>query len=278
MGVAHQMVKDLKAQGHTIIIHTARGMKPSKVGEQAALGVAIAEVGCATFKNLAEHEIPFDEIVFGKPHADVYLDDKAVNALSGDMDRGIGWMLADGASGQEVVPKNLPAREFNKVLIMAEHVEKKGLREYLLGEIHFYKNCPESIKDLFPKMHDSDTSEALTPFCSVTIERIFGITFTHMSINRCVTPQRLILVMDALSRIHRCELPPNQKSDGLLDYGNYYNKVKARLTQHSDVYTSLLASEADHREVQRLLTYLKAYESQQRAFHCGRDPWRPSVQ
>lgn len=55
------------------------------------------------------------------------------------------------------------------------------------------------------------------------------------------------------------------------DWGKIWrevDQVKARLTQHSEVYTPLLVSEADHREVQRLLTYLKAYESQQRAFHC----------
>lgn len=69
-------IREMKAAGHTVILHTARGM--------VSCG---GDVEKAKEKNravlvawLAKHEVPYDEILWGKPYADVYIDDKAVGA------------------------------------------------------------------------------------------------------------------------------------------------------------------------------------------------------
>ncbi|HEV3415886.1 MAG TPA: hypothetical protein VG056_03715, partial [Pirellulales bacterium] len=51
-----------------------------------------ARQGAVTLQWLAQHGIEYDEIHFGKPHADVYIDDNAV--------RFEGWerLVADGSS------------------------------------------------------------------------------------------------------------------------------------------------------------------------------------
>jgi len=49
----------------------------------------------ATLRWLEQHQVEFDEIHFGKPHADVYLDDNAV--------RFVGWESISGDG------TNLPA-------------------------------------------------------------------------------------------------------------------------------------------------------------------------
>ena len=40
------------------------------------VGMVVARQGKTLFDWLARNEIPYDELWFGKPHADVYLDDK----------------------------------------------------------------------------------------------------------------------------------------------------------------------------------------------------------
>lgn len=71
---AAEFVRARKAEGHTIIIATARHMKTC----QGNVGMVIARQGATLHDWLAEHNIPYDELHFGKPHADLYLDDNAI--------------------------------------------------------------------------------------------------------------------------------------------------------------------------------------------------------
>jgi capsule biosynthesis phosphatase len=77
---AAQKLRALRAAGHVVIISTARHMKTC--GGNA--GLALARQGATTFEWLSRHGIPYDEIHFGKPQADVYLDDNAVRFTSWD--------------------------------------------------------------------------------------------------------------------------------------------------------------------------------------------------
>ncbi|MBI5003533.1 NTP transferase domain-containing protein [Candidatus Kaiserbacteria bacterium] len=75
---AVERLRTLKAAGHYIILQTARHMKTCS-GDQ---GQVVAKIGKKTLDWLARHEIPYDEIYFGKPYADVYLDDNARTFIS----------------------------------------------------------------------------------------------------------------------------------------------------------------------------------------------------
>lgn len=77
---AVEKLKALKAAGHYLIISTARHMKTCD-GNQ---GLVIAKQGRITLDWLAWHEIPYDEIFFGKPWAEVYVDDNAFRFSSWD--------------------------------------------------------------------------------------------------------------------------------------------------------------------------------------------------
>jgi len=70
---AVQKVKSLKSQGHRIILYTARHMKTC----QGNVGLVVARVGGITIDWLQRHDVPYDEIFFGKPWADIYIDDNA---------------------------------------------------------------------------------------------------------------------------------------------------------------------------------------------------------
>jgi capsule biosynthesis phosphatase len=82
---AVEKMKALKQAGHYLILCTARHMATCN----SNIGLAIARQGKTLLDWLARNEIPYDEIWFGKPHADVYLDDNGVrftgwDAISGD--------------------------------------------------------------------------------------------------------------------------------------------------------------------------------------------------
>lgn len=77
---APETLRELKEKGHYIIINTARHMKTC----HGNLGAVTAKISFITLKWLEKYDIPYDEIYFGKPHADVYIDDNAYRFISWD--------------------------------------------------------------------------------------------------------------------------------------------------------------------------------------------------
>ena len=66
-------LKNFRSQGHYIILHTARHMKTC----QGNIGQVIARQSHTLTDWLSKHGFEYDELWFGKPHADIYIDDKA---------------------------------------------------------------------------------------------------------------------------------------------------------------------------------------------------------
>ena len=62
---------------HYIIIQTARRMKTHR----GNVGAIISDIGYITLETLKKFNIPYHELLFGKPYADIYVDDLAVHAL-----------------------------------------------------------------------------------------------------------------------------------------------------------------------------------------------------
>src|SRR4051794_6235327 len=94
---AIKRVAELAAAGHRIVILTARG---------SATGI---DWGDVTRAQLEEWGVMYDELRFGKPSADVYVDDRAVNAeawLRGDAwsPPGFGRRPLDGRNLPAVLP------------------------------------------------------------------------------------------------------------------------------------------------------------------------------
>lgn len=82
---AVEKVRALKAAGHYLIICTARHMKTC----EGNVGMVVARQGAVTIDWLTRHGIPYDELHFGKPHAQIYIDDNALRfeswgAIDGD--------------------------------------------------------------------------------------------------------------------------------------------------------------------------------------------------
>jgi len=82
---AVEKLRQLKAAGHYLIISTARHMKTCN----GNVGMVVARQGQVTLDWLKRNGVEYDEIHFGKPHAQIYIDDNALrfeswNAIDGD--------------------------------------------------------------------------------------------------------------------------------------------------------------------------------------------------
>lgn len=77
---AIETIRRLRESGHTIIIQTARHMRTC----EGNVGKVLAKQGAVTLKWLDDHNVPYDEIHFGKPHADIFVCDKAIRHNEGE--------------------------------------------------------------------------------------------------------------------------------------------------------------------------------------------------
>jgi capsule biosynthesis phosphatase len=94
---AVEKVRQLKAAGHYLIINTARHMKTC----EGNVGRVVAKQGAVTLEWLRRHGIEYDEIYFGKPHAQIYLDDNAVRFSSWETIAGDGSSFPPSAEQQK---------------------------------------------------------------------------------------------------------------------------------------------------------------------------------
>jgi len=87
---------------------------------------------------LADFGIPFDELIFGKPEADVYVGQKHVSSLI-DTCAEIGWARTEeavGGEGGKGLKGAVAPRDFNTVKPVDDtHVFKTGPRDIMRGEV-----------------------------------------------------------------------------------------------------------------------------------------------
>jgi capsule biosynthesis phosphatase len=75
-----EVLRRWKKQGHHIVIHTARHMNTC----DGNLGKVLARQGLTTLQWLQDNDVPYDEIWWSKPHADIFIDDKGLRHTPGD--------------------------------------------------------------------------------------------------------------------------------------------------------------------------------------------------
>ncbi|KJE92888.1 hypothetical protein CAOG_03776 [Capsaspora owczarzaki ATCC 30864] len=233
-----QLVRELKAAGHYIIISTARRMKT----HGGNVGAVIKDIGWITLNALETNQIPYDELHFGKPHADIYVDDLAVNAFS-DTEKELGWSLITSGRDSSVPARQLgviEARNFNKVTFVDNYVIKSSHNDIIRGERFFYEHMPADIAHLFPRLLESST-EQKTNIVTIKLEQVKGVTYSHLSINRCLTDGRLLKLLRALHALHSSQGHPGDRPDpATLDlYQNYAPKVRARYAKSRAIYDAI---------------------------------------
>lgn len=223
-------LKYLKNFGHTIIIYTARRMKT----HNGDVGKIMKDIGRITFDTLEKFDIPYDEIYFGKPQADVYIDDLGLSCFD-NLEKELGFYQ------DTVMP-----REFNKLEKNSIETMTKSSSN-LSGEIYYYSNIPKQIKDMFPILIDYDSSNKW-----YTMEKIQGNTLTSFYLSELLTEEMLIHITNSLKRIHSVDT--SLETDKINIYGNYCNKLEQRYNNYdysqfknsADIYNKIYSKLADY--------------------------------
>ena len=234
-----EYLRYLKSFGHTIIIYTARRMKTHK----GNIGKLMGDIGKITFNTLEKFSIPYDEIYFGKPQADVYIDDLALNCFD-NMEKELGFYM-----------ETIKPRDFNQLNNNFIEIYKKKSDD-LSAEIYYYQNIPNKIKDMFPLFINYDEGNTW-----YEISKINGLTTSVLYVSELLTLVMLKSIMDSIKRIHTCEC--NQNSTNINIYDNYSKKVVERYTSYD--YSQFHNSKEIFNEINN---FLKDYENSKKGKIC----------
>jgi capsule biosynthesis phosphatase len=215
-----RFLKYLKSKNHTIIIFTARRMLTHK----GNVSKVIADVGKITLDTLDEFDIPYDEIHFGKPHADFYIDDLVINSFD-NLEKETGFYV-----------NNVDPRSFNNIEFKENTIIKTS-ESSLAGEINFYLNYQPAISKYFPKLICWGPNK-------LEIEKIEGNLLSKMYCHKLLTTNHIDMLFEALNDIHASEFKKSDSTNMPSIYSNYSSKLHSRYIaydyskfQHSkDIY------------------------------------------
>jgi capsule biosynthesis phosphatase len=221
-----EFLKYLKRFGHIIIIYTARRMKT----HGGNTGRILKDIGKITFDTLDKFDIPYDEIYFGKPEADVYIDDLALNAYD-DLEKELGYY--------ETMIK---PRDFNSIRMETMQLCRKESVN-LDGEIYYYQNIPSCVKDMFPIMVDFDIGNTW-----YSVEKVNGITASNLYLSQLLTTDQLKHMMNSLYRLQQVHILSSDTNELVDIYANYIPKMTARyqsydysrFPKHNEMYASIV--------------------------------------
>ena len=224
-----EFARYLKKIGHTIIIYTARRMKT----HNGNVGKIYADIGLITQDTINNFNIPCDELYFGKPYADCYIDDLAISTFD-NIEKELGYYKS-----------TIDTRSFNSIKHDCVYTYTKTGTD-LSGEIYWYEHMPLSIKDMFPMFFSSNKD-------SYVMEQINGIPMSRLLLSRDLTVSHLQHIINSLQRIHETEIPSNEPEINI--YSNYCSKMQERYDKYD--YTKFL----NHKETfDSIFNALKEYE------------------
>lgn len=222
-----EMIRRLHAEGNTIVLHTARSMQTCN----SNLGQANKRGMMKVFKKLEEYAIPYDEIYFGKPWADVYIDDKALNQYTNPSL--FDTMFNVNLSRQPTcLPRNCSNNE-NTLHKEGKVLVKRGPPTSLEGEIYFYRHmAPYSLRSAFPTYFSSSPTE-------IRMEFIDGITVSHLFRNYLLTRPIFYSIYTTLSTLHTADIDDGSCVTRADILENYTGKLESRIRDKPHVYGSL---------------------------------------
>jgi hypothetical protein len=214
------LLKNLKKLGHTIIIHTARRMNSHKHN----VGRVIRDIGLITFQTLEKFNIEYDEILFGKPIADIYIDDKSLNPYIND----ISYFGID-ADSEEFIHNKVDNNKFNRIKKCDNIIKKTGPYSILRGELNYYQNIPNVLSQYFPSLINFNKNGN---FLELSMEYVKGIPLYYLYKNCLLTERNIDELLGILQKIHNQPICINASSENV--HNNYFKKLRERF--NSDYY------------------------------------------
>ena len=225
----------LKEDGHEIIIHTARRMKT----HNHSVGKVIKDIAKVTIDTLEKFNIRYDELIFGKPIADIYIDDRAINPYMNNIS-------FFGLFGQTIdfIPNKVANNKYNQIIKNNNMITKIGPEKYMRGELYFYQNKPKTINEYFSNLHNfeiinetngktnketnKETNIETNQMSQIklTIDYINGIPLFYLYKNKLITNKIIDDLFNVLQQIHSINGEINITNDNI--YNNYFKKLESR--------------------------------------------------
>jgi capsule biosynthesis phosphatase len=234
------LARKMKSEGHIIIIHTARRMKTHAHN----VGAVCRDIGKITFDTLENFKIPCDEIIFGKPYADIYIDDRAVNPYIQDVST-LGYVNPVIPS----IPMNsLLPNKHNTITATGSIVTKHGVHSFMRGEAYYYQSIPKN----------SNISTYFTDFIDYTegclrTKYIVGVPLYTLYKEGLLSNERIYKIFDFVDLLHNRRDKINITMDNVRR--NYIDKLKIRF-QNTEDYPFENARSVQTQCLEGLETYL----------------------
>jgi len=216
------LVKELYARGNKIIIHTARRMA-THAGDAKK---AEADIGETTKSQLDKYSIPYHELVFGKPYADTYVDDKAINARPNTR-RSIGYHEEN------------KTRHFNKITEIDNTLIKEG--RTVSNEAYWYESINQDWREVYTPRTSYDQGKLMMQkLKGQTVSSIY-IGGDNFSLQKTVEP---------IIELHSKETKPTVSKQEIKNF--YLDKLKARHEHKNQIRSNDL--------YEKLHRYISEYE------------------
>lgn len=222
----------LYSQGHYIIIYTARRMRTHSGNIQKVK----KDIKKITIDQLKLFNVNYNELIFGKPYANFYIDDLSVNPNE-NLNLKLGFYeKADSLS-----------RSFNDVIVGNSFTFKysKNL-EKIKNEIKYLKSIPRRISAFFPRVFDFGTN-------FYKMNTVNGIKLSYLLLNNLLTKEDLTIVFNSLKVVHNLKIKKDKLKINI--YENYENKLVNRIK---------FLKNYDKNKFNILINELREYETQDR--------------
>jgi capsule biosynthesis phosphatase len=236
------LLKKLKNEGHEIIIYTARRMKT----HNGNVGKVIKDIASVTIDTLERLNIDYDELIFGKPIADIYIDDRAINPYINDIS--YFGLFHDTNNAQQFIPNKINNNKYNKIRRCDEYIVKTGPHDILKGELFYYQNIPRGFENYFPRLIDY-TYVKDTNSIDLKIEYIEGIPLYYLYKNCLLTHSHIDKLFDILNNLHFykddskhaiCATNDNIKNNYIRKLTNRFNKYDYYFKDADDVFKDII--------------------------------------
>ena len=225
----------LKNKGHEIIIYTARRMTTHNNN----IGKVIKDIALTTINTLEKYNIPYDELIFGKPIADIYIDDKSINPFLHNISY-FGFFN----NTEEFLPNKTETNKNNSISFINNNIIKTGPFQFMRGELYYYNNIPFNLSYLFPKLISgfSLDKDKETNTMTFEIEYIKGIPLFYLYKNNLITSKIINDLFNILNILHTQKINENNFQENDLQIteinvrNNYFEKIKKRFENKEDYY------------------------------------------
>lgn len=218
-----ELLKMFKNQGHEIIIYTARRMTTHK----GNVGKVIKDIALVTINTLENLNIEYDELIFGKPIADIYIDDKAINPYVNNLSY-FGFFT----NYEQYLPNKIDTNKYNNIKFIDNKIIKTGPTKFICGELYYYQNIPNEICVYFPKLLNYDDS--LIDKITIELEYIKGIPLFYLYKNELITKKILDQLFIILKVLHEQNNKNTFEITDINIKNNYFEKIKKRFENKID--------------------------------------------